>query len=51
MEVSSLENTIVLHIHNSFHKVWKANTNRDAYYIQYVSLFKKLFLYTVVFLL
>lgn len=51
-EMSSLENTIVLYVHNSFHKAWKANVNRDAYDIQYVmSVLKKLFLYTVVFLL
>lgn len=44
MKVSSLENTVVLHIHNSLHKVWKANMNRDACYIQYVmSVLKKLF--------
>ena len=42
-EMSSLENTIVLYIRNSFHKAWKANVNRDAYDIQYVmSVLKKI---------
>lgn len=52
MKLSSLDNTIVLYIHNYFHRVWKANMNTNAYCIQYaMSVFlKKLFLCTVAFL-
>lgn len=34
MKLSSLDDITVLSIHNYFPKIWNANMNRSAYYIQ-----------------